>query len=217
MATPLTDAINALTTYANEVTGKSDTTLSAAVGSLADGYGGVGGITDGTVINNWDFTQSRYDSVLGKNVILDNGATYSSDGVLIGTQSSNATFGVWCQNMSYEFEIGNMTKTFTTGHGRFIMYDKLKGLVYNSSNYWGYYNGGWIRVSDDAYDIFSNKKVRVDINSDMTFKIYINDNLWYASPSNVVMGNGSVTIGSSSGSSAYSTLIKKAKITVKRS
>ena len=35
MATPLTDAINALTTYANEITGKSDTTLSAAVGSLA--------------------------------------------------------------------------------------------------------------------------------------------------------------------------------------
>lgn len=38
--TPLTDAINALTTYANEVTGKSDATLSDAVGSLVDGYGG---------------------------------------------------------------------------------------------------------------------------------------------------------------------------------
>lgn len=38
--TPLTDAINALTTYANEVTGKSDTTLSDAVESLVDGYGG---------------------------------------------------------------------------------------------------------------------------------------------------------------------------------
>ena len=41
--TPLTDAINALTTYANEVTGKSDTTLSDAVGSLVDGYSGSGG------------------------------------------------------------------------------------------------------------------------------------------------------------------------------
>lgn len=40
--TPLTDAINALTTYANEITGKSDTTLSDAVGSLVDGYGGGG-------------------------------------------------------------------------------------------------------------------------------------------------------------------------------
>jgi hypothetical protein len=40
MATPLTDSINALTQYANETTGKQDTTLSDAVGSLVDGYGG---------------------------------------------------------------------------------------------------------------------------------------------------------------------------------
>lgn len=40
MATPLTDAINALTTYANSITGKSDTNLPDAVRSLADGYGG---------------------------------------------------------------------------------------------------------------------------------------------------------------------------------
>lgn len=44
MATPLTDAINALTTYANSVTGASDTTLSDAVDTLAAGYGGGGGI-----------------------------------------------------------------------------------------------------------------------------------------------------------------------------
>lgn len=41
--TPLTDAINALTTYSNETTGESDTTLSAAVASLVAGYGGGGG------------------------------------------------------------------------------------------------------------------------------------------------------------------------------
>ncbi len=43
MATPLTDAINALTTYANSVTGESDTNLSDAVYSLAEGYGQGGG------------------------------------------------------------------------------------------------------------------------------------------------------------------------------
>lgn len=43
MATPLTDAINALTTYSNSVTGASDTTLSDAVDTLAAGYGGGGG------------------------------------------------------------------------------------------------------------------------------------------------------------------------------
>ena len=40
--TPLTDAIEALTTYSNTVTGASDQTLSDAVATLAAGYGGGG-------------------------------------------------------------------------------------------------------------------------------------------------------------------------------
>ena len=44
MATPLTDAITALTTYANGITGKSDANLPDAVRSLADGYGGGSGL-----------------------------------------------------------------------------------------------------------------------------------------------------------------------------
>lgn len=50
MPTPLTDAINALTTYANGITGKSDTNLPDAVRSLADGYGGGATITDGVIV-----------------------------------------------------------------------------------------------------------------------------------------------------------------------
>ena len=46
--TPLTDAINALTQYANETTGASDTNLSDAVGTLVAGYGGGGGASVGT-------------------------------------------------------------------------------------------------------------------------------------------------------------------------
>lgn len=42
MAQPLTDAITALTRYANETTGQSDQTLSDAVRTLCDGYGGGG-------------------------------------------------------------------------------------------------------------------------------------------------------------------------------
>ena len=43
MAQPLTDAINALTRYANETTGADDQTLSEAVGTLVAGYGQGGG------------------------------------------------------------------------------------------------------------------------------------------------------------------------------
>ena len=50
MSTPLTDGINALTQYANEITGKQDTTLSDAVGSLVEGYGG--GSDDGHIVSN---------------------------------------------------------------------------------------------------------------------------------------------------------------------
>lgn len=50
MSTPLTDAINALTTYANSVTGASDTTLSDAVDTLVAGYGG-GGSAEGISID----------------------------------------------------------------------------------------------------------------------------------------------------------------------
>ena len=52
--TPLTDAINALTQYANETTGASDTNLSDAVGTLVAGYGGGGSgwTTDGIATNS---------------------------------------------------------------------------------------------------------------------------------------------------------------------
>lgn len=50
----LTPKIEALTAYANEITGKNDTTLSDAVASLADGYGQGGGITNGIVVTSSD-------------------------------------------------------------------------------------------------------------------------------------------------------------------
>lgn len=49
--TPLTDAINALTQYANETTGQSDTNLSDAVGTLVAGYGGGGGWSSEGIAN----------------------------------------------------------------------------------------------------------------------------------------------------------------------
>ena len=50
MTKVLTPKIEALTAYANGITGKNDTTLSDAVASLADGYGQGGGISQGIEI-----------------------------------------------------------------------------------------------------------------------------------------------------------------------
>lgn len=54
--TPLTDSIEALTTYANQVTGASDTNLSDAVYTLAQGYGGGGGTS-----NMSDLLKARFE------------------------------------------------------------------------------------------------------------------------------------------------------------
>lgn len=51
---PLTHAINALTAYANEVTGESDATLSDAVHTLGSGYGQGVTITDGVIVTARD-------------------------------------------------------------------------------------------------------------------------------------------------------------------
>lgn len=62
MAKPLTDAINALITYANNVTGASDTTLSDAVATLAEGYGGggidVNALANGSISGSVEITAS---------------------------------------------------------------------------------------------------------------------------------------------------------------
>lgn len=56
MATPLYDQMSALLAYANEVTGASDTKLGDAVYSLAEGYGGGGGIPEAKIANmSWSF------------------------------------------------------------------------------------------------------------------------------------------------------------------
>lgn len=75
MATPLTDAINALTTYANTVTGASDTTLSDAVGTLAAGYGGGGG---------WSTTGIATKAEPYGEITLEDSVTTIADGALNG-------------------------------------------------------------------------------------------------------------------------------------
>lgn len=116
MSTPLTDSINALTTYANEVTGASDTTLSDAVHTLASGYGGGGSgsvktgsfVGDGTkevdlsiefepdviiIDSGLDPSQSGYTGLIvvaiAKNVFTANN-THNSD---TDTQNARTIYG----------------------------------------------------------------------------------------------------------------------------
>lgn len=93
MSQPLTDAINALTRYANEVTGASDTTLSDAVGTLCAGYGQGGGSSESGVLTvdsatknasfTFGFTPTHFCMVaVNDDVPTDN--TWKTTGVYMG-------------------------------------------------------------------------------------------------------------------------------------
>ena len=106
MSTPLTDSINALTAYANEVTGGSDTNLSDAVHTLASGYGGGGGtwkqkvispssdMSNAIDIKNWLLSEIGAASVAV--VIRDDWYTdVDVMGTFLLTSYDNSQLGYW--------------------------------------------------------------------------------------------------------------------------
>lgn len=108
MATPLTDAINALTTYANSVTGASDTTLSDAVDTLVDGYGGGGGwetedillgrAPTGDVVVNSAIPAYGFAGRTGITKIKSN-STYDLTSGAYGIISNNGSFDLYAPNV----------------------------------------------------------------------------------------------------------------------
>ena len=86
-ATPLTDAINALTQYANETTGASDTNLSDAVGTLVAGYGGGGGSSYTLSIENATNTKDKWNTMPLPNTMSSGG--YFEAEVVLAEQTNN--------------------------------------------------------------------------------------------------------------------------------
>ena len=107
MATPLTDGINALTTYANDVTGASDTTLSDAVHTLGSGYGGSATLITKTITANGTYSASD-DSADG----------YSE--VTVNVPSSAASSWTKVAETSYQVSTtstaATTVATWATGH-----------------------------------------------------------------------------------------------------
>lgn len=140
--TPLTDAIQALTTYANETTGASDTTLSEAVATLVAGYGQGGGSGNGY---GGDGTWGRPTGMPK----LDDMDISGGDVVYL-TYSTNEDTGfcdikVQKTSGSITFEVGNITD------GRFTA-ESSETYSSNQNNirkYFGTPNGGYkvIKIS----------------------------------------------------------------------
>lgn len=90
--TPLTDSIEALTTYANQVTGASDTNLSDAVYTLAQGYGGE------TPKGNIQALITHGTEWVNTNLLIDSTKIFVFDGIISTYNQYDYLFGLSGEN-----------------------------------------------------------------------------------------------------------------------
>lgn len=150
--TPLTDAINALTTYANETTGASDTNLSDAVGTLVEGYGGGGTppslidyeritfTTDATTTNK---LQLQLTPVNNYFIIIFNISTISAPQEGYTALGSAATYFVSANGGFGAILRANGTQ----GTDTLMSYNSSTGILSIGGQY-GYFRAG------DTYDVY---------------------------------------------------------------
>ena len=122
--TPLTNAINALTTYSNTVTGASDTTLSEAVATLASGYGG-GGSSPVTVIDTITVSAQRavqiditadwdgYDFI----IVAPNVTMSASDWLYLGVDSTSGSLYTSASGLSFDEKYSAIVQHTNTWRG----------------------------------------------------------------------------------------------------
>ena len=141
---PLTDAINALTTYANGVTGASDTNLSDAVRSLADGYGGGGSGLTFEFIGEWtgylpEYTNTYAESTdTGINIKNTNYAWILIVITCDGTYTNNNDWGGLAICLSGRYNVnGNISRGQTAAQRRTASLT-LAGMVDTTQFYSSY-------------------------------------------------------------------------------
>lgn len=131
MATPLTDSINALTRYANETTGASDTTLSDAIETLIAGYEQNGG--DSTTLIQKSITlngtysaeDDEADGYSSVTVNVQNGATMTETQNTYGTEviissAQGVTPSATAHTIYFEFEDNTNTTITSYWNGTFV-------------------------------------------------------------------------------------------------
>lgn len=175
--TPLTDAINALTRYANDTTGAGDTNLSDAVGTLVAGYGG--GSSAPVLLYKWDLTKSLTDEVGGFAVTITN-ATQDENGVHL-TGANNyiriPSINVACTTV--EVDISSMDCQKIGSNCRLLLYNQTSGhgLVYRSTRYWGIYTSTWQMTTNNDANYFSGHTLKVVFDEYQYPKIYRDNTL----------------------------------------
>ena len=140
MSTPLTDSINALTAYANEVTGQFDTNLSDAVHTLASGYGG--GITSGTYTPSSD----------GAGFSIDTGVTGWTHFLIVAHTLPYVTPKARCLGLRY-FDVDSQFLICAYGTSSDTSDRPATGSFWNSGNYIPTISGTTISASGVASQV----------------------------------------------------------------
>lgn len=114
--------------------------------------------------NSWDFTTGLTDSVGELTATLGNSPTRDSNGVTIAATNQYISIPVkLAANKTYEIDITSLSKTFSSGHGRFFMWSGSDGLAAQNGSIWKQYNNGaW--ASDSAgtnLSVFNGKTLRI--------------------------------------------------------
>lgn len=124
----LTDGITALTTYANGVTGESDTNLSDAVRTLGDGYGAGGDVYAKHVV---DFTLDTATSV---DDIMSTYVKECADFMIYPTDADNTNTNTIAIGWSYNTsgEIGTITTPTGVTANTVIQQYKVNDQSYNA-------------------------------------------------------------------------------------
>lgn len=98
MSTPLTDSINELTNYANEITGASDTTLSDAVHTLAQGY-----VSRYDYLSGIEWEEKKYINDSG--TVGENGNLHYTVDAICLPQGTYLLYGIQTANTSLNYRI----------------------------------------------------------------------------------------------------------------
>lgn len=129
----LTPKIEALTAYANGITGKNDTTLSDAVASLADGYGGSG--------NGLVYEEGTYTAESDGNPTISFTRTHATAPIFVlfvdstDTIQSTVNGGIACVLGNINGIVDGGIETQVNGNGGIKTLDGLFGAAYMGGTY----------------------------------------------------------------------------------
>lgn len=137
----------------------------------------------GTLLYNWDFTNSLVDTVSGAEATLtaygSSIPTQTENGIEFTTNGCISVEGVVTTNRTIEVDFGSMEKS-TGGHGRVLMMGVAgdQGIIYRSTNEWNsYIKGAWGTASALSSDsgFLSGKTLKLVIDNDGSWDSFVDD------------------------------------------